>query len=263
MLSYFSQAELQTQPEMIGRLFLHYKIRTLPLIVFLCLGVAQSLKATDRSQSETQTEVVQNSVTESGEQSKSDQKKGEEQSAETCRLVIKISLREPTTASVSALQRDIEAGVFADYALDITKDPRLPRYPKIRVPSGPKRALVWYGYNSQVRKAVLKTAAAGAAKIIDSNQNVSVSQSVDETEIAPEKSKYPLRSNWWTVNGRYPEREAMIEHMSSKSHAKKFDHVWLQSLSRGELHALHSDDHEGRLNLKYVVGFEHEENQEK
>ena len=257
MLSYFSQAELQTQSEIIGRLFLHYKIQILPLIVFLCLGVAQPLKAAGRSKNETQTEIVQNSGTESAEQLKSDPKNAEEPYAESCRLVIQIALREPTTASVSALQRDIEAGVFADYALDITKDDRLLRYPKIRVPSGPKRALIWYGYNSQVRKAVLKTAAAAAAKIHDSQQNVNGSQSADNTEMAPEESKYPLRSNWWTVNGSYPEKKAMIEHLSSKSHAKKFDHPWLESLSRGELHALHSDDHEGKVNLKDVIDFKH------
>ena len=45
--------------------------------------------------------------------------------------------------------------------------------------------------------------------------------------------------------------------------AQKFDRLWLESLSRGELHALHSDDHEGKVNLKYVVGFEHEANQAK
>ena len=257
------QAALKTQSETMGRISLHYKIWTFPLILFLCFGVAQSLKAAGRSKNATQTEIGQNAGTESAEQLKSDPKNAEESSAETCRLVIQIALKEPTTASVSALQRDIEAGVFADYALDITKDDRLSRYPKIRVPSGPKRALVWYGYNSQVRKAVLKTAAAAAAKIPDSQQNGNILQSADNTEIAPGESKYPLRSNWWTVNGSYPEKKAMIEHLSTKSHAQKFDHPWLESLTRGELHALHSDDHEGKVNLKHVIGFKHEVNQQK
>jgi hypothetical protein len=56
---------------------------------------------------------------------------------------------------------------------------------------------------------------------------------------------YPLRSTWWTVGGRYPDRQTMISHLSQGQHAGKWDLQWLRSLTREELHSLHSDDHEG------------------
>lgn len=57
---------------------------------------------------------------------------------------------------------------------------------------------------------------------------------------------YPERGTWWTVNGRYPDAIVMRTHLSTGEHAGKFSADRLQAMKRDELHALHSDDHEGR-----------------
>lgn len=65
-------------------------------------------------------------------------------------------------------------------------------------------------------------------------------------DLEPGRQPYPVRSSWWTVNGGYPDRGTMIGHLQSGEHAGRFDSNWLNSLTRDELHSLHSDDHEHR-----------------
>lgn len=65
--------------------------------------------------------------------------------------------------------------------------------------------------------------------------------------------QYPLRGNWWSVDGQWNAIKAvLIAHLTGGEHRGKFDRDWLQSLSRAELHSLHSDDHEGRLQRRHV-----------
>lgn len=45
----------------------------------------------------------------------------------------------------------------------------------------------------------------------------------------------------------------MVKHLSSGQHEGTFDLDWLNSLTRDELHALHSDDHEKKINWDYAV----------
>lgn len=68
----------------------------------------------------------------------------------------------------------------------------------------------------------------------------------EETEIKSSEG-YPIRGSWWTVNGGYPDKGSMIRHLQEGQHRSKFDVSWLSSLSRQELHSLHSDDHEGKI----------------
>jgi len=65
-------------------------------------------------------------------------------------------------------------------------------------------------------------------------------------KLEPVRRTYPIRSTWWTVNGTYPGRSEMIAHLQSGEHAGKYDPDWLSTLTRDELHSLHSDDHEQR-----------------
>ena len=174
---------------------------------------------------------------------------------ETCRLVIKMDFKKTDNASASQLRADIKAGFFADYAISETRDKRLQRYPKISVPVGRNRYRVWYGYSKQIRNAVLSTAAAQSMASQKRSSNIAqVAYSEQEEHDTPiVDAKYPHRSSWWTVAKRYPSREAMIKHLSSGQHEDTFDLNWLDTLSRDELHALHSDDHENKVNWSYAV----------
>lgn len=65
---------------------------------------------------------------------------------------------------------------------------------------------------------------------------------------------YPTRRGWWTVNGSSrPSREYLVKHLlSGGAHKGKFSANYLANLNYDELHALHSDDHEGRVKWAYV-----------
>jgi len=61
---------------------------------------------------------------------------------------------------------------------------------------------------------------------------------------------YPLRGNWWSVEGRWnPSKTMIINHLRQHpNHAKKsFQRENLEAWSYEELQSLHSDDHEGRI----------------
>lgn len=66
--------------------------------------------------------------------------------------------------------------------------------------------------------------------------------------------KYPLRSGWWSVDDVWnASRSFVLNHLQRVGiHGGKFDSDWLASLSRAELHSLHSDDHERRVRWEYV-----------
>lgn len=77
---------------------------------------------------------------------------------------------------------------------------------------------------------------------------------------------YPTRSGWWSVEGTWnASRDYVLSHLTnggpqgqhttsvSGQRVSKFDTAWLNALSRAELHAVHSDDHEGRVNKRYAV----------
>ena len=59
------------------------------------------------------------------------------------------------------------------------------------------------------------------------------------------KSKYPIRSGWWTGMSSY-------KHLLTGIHAGNFNENWLKSLSYEELQSLHSDHHEGKVKWHYV-----------
>lgn len=66
------------------------------------------------------------------------------------------------------------------------------------------------------------------------------------------RSQYPLRwKNWTGPDGRHQlsSREEAIQHLlNDGEHRGKFTRLQLDKLSLGELQALHSDDHEQRVN---------------
>ena len=70
------------------------------------------------------------------------------------------------------------------------------------------------------------------------------------------KVSYPVRNLWWTVNGKYPEKEEMIEHLQTGMHRGKFSVEYLSSLTKQELHSLHSDDHENKVKQLTQTNFE-------
>ena len=174
---------------------------------------------------------------------------------EICRLVIKMDFQKTDNTSASQLRADIKAGVYADYAISETKNKRLRKYPKISVPVGRNRYRVWYGYSNQIRDAVLTSAAAQSTanpKRVSNIAQVAYTEQVKPDAPAVD-TKYPHRSSWWTVAKRYPSREAMVKHLSSGQHEDTFDLNWLDGLTRDELHALHSDDHENKIDWSYAV----------
>lgn len=60
------------------------------------------------------------------------------------------------------------------------------------------------------------------------------------------KALYPIRGNWWTGCDSWV-------HLTKGEHRGKYSPAWLQSLSWDELQSLHSDDHERRVKMQYVV----------
>ena len=174
---------------------------------------------------------------------------------EICRLVIKMDFQKTDNASASQLRADIKAGVFADYAISETRHKQLRKQPKISVPVGRNRYRVWYGYSKQIRNAVLTSAAAqstASPKKVSTIAQVSYSEQMKSDEPIVD-AKYPHRASWWTVAKRYPSREAMVKHLSSGQHEGTFDLTWLDALTRDELHALHSDDHENKIDWSHAV----------
>lgn len=60
------------------------------------------------------------------------------------------------------------------------------------------------------------------------------------------RGEYPVRGGWWHVNGGYPGKNEMVEHLLNDGiHKGHFSREWLESLSREQLHSLHSDQHQG------------------
>ncbi len=179
----------------------------------------------------------------------------EPEDEEVCRLVLKIEFSSTKTSAVSRLRADIAAGVFDDYAISEIRSRRLKKSPKISVPVGRNRYRVWYGYSAATRNAVLATASAQPPVTKQTKSQISQVAYEEESKHATSgpKGKYPHRESWWTVGKRYPDREAMVKHLSSGQHKGVFAIEWLASLSRDELHALHSDDHEKKVQWSYAV----------
>lgn len=210
---------------------------------------------------------------------------------ELCRPVIKVLVRRRENAEVAALRRDVQANAFDQVAVDIQVGSRIKDQPKIMVPVAADRYKVWYGYHSGIRAAVLRTAAEYAETLPgdggqnDGGQNNSgpsegrssdgadqTSSTPSENPVAKSQSKespdagdgddesaegvreggYPTRTSWWTVGKKHPEKEGMVTHLSGGPHKKKFDLAWLETLTRDELHSLHSDDHEKKVNWDYA-----------
>ncbi len=67
---------------------------------------------------------------------------------------------------------------------------------------------------------------------------------------------YPQRSSNWTgPDGRHQlySREQAIQHLlEDGTHRGKFTRLQLQQMTLSELRALHSDDHEGRVQTQYI-----------
>lgn len=59
-------------------------------------------------------------------------------------------------------------------------------------------------------------------------------------------SSYPVRGNWWGHPGN------VKHHLKTGFHAGKFDHSWIDSLTNAQAESLHSDDHEGRVQMAAV-----------
>lgn len=174
---------------------------------------------------------------------------------EICRLVIRIDFQKTDNTAAAQLRADIKAGVFADYAINEVRNNRLRKSPKISVPVGRNRYRVWYGYSERIRAAVLTNA--GALSPVKQGSVSHVTQVAHSEKVTTEDSdagtNYPQRTSWWTVGKRYPNREAMVKHLAIGQHEGVFALSWLDSLTREELHALHSDDHENKINWNYAV----------
>ena len=200
-----------------------------------------------------------------------DQTVGEED--EVCRPVIKVFTRRRDNSAVESLRRDIEQGRFDEVAVDIQVGTRIRDQPKIMVPINPDRYRVWYGYHSGIRDAVLRTAAEFSKSLPsdDSQENKDRTAEASEDSNKSESTEsadsslseasdqgvretgYPTRKSWWTVDKRHPEKDGMVKHLSGGPHKGKFDLAWLETLTRDELHSLHSDDHEGKVDWDYAV----------
>lgn len=179
---------------------------------------------------------------------------GYSEDSEICRLVLKIEFSRTSNSAVSRLRADIAAGVYAEYAISERRGRRLKKSPKISVPVGRNRYRVWYGYSGKIREAVLATAAAQPTVKKKPSEIAQVAYAEEaETKSVNTGTKYPHRASWWTVGKRYPDREAMVKHLSSGQHKGVFLPQWLATLSRDELHALHSDDHEKKVDWTYAV----------
>lgn len=195
---------------------------------------------------------------------------------DVCRPVIKVLVRRRENSEVAALRRDLEDGKFDQVAVDIRTGGRIKDQPKIMVPISPDRYRVWYGYHSGIRQAVIRTAQefgkqlpyssaqneASGKSGDPSNPNRSTSSSSGDSEQdtgdheepveGVREGGYPTRTSWWTVGKKHPEKEGMVKHLSGGPHKGKFDLLWLETLTRDELHSLHSDDHEEKVNWLYA-----------
>lgn len=68
---------------------------------------------------------------------------------------------------------------------------------------------------------------------------------------------YPVRGNWWSVEGVWnADRDYVINHLlTSPNHPTLRPHAdRIRKLSRVEAHSLHSDDHEGRVDWAALRG---------
>ncbi|MCH2132013.1 MAG: hypothetical protein MK179_22970 [Pirellulaceae bacterium] len=195
--------------------------------------------------------AAQNSGTEIGAE--------EDEGSELCKLVIEVTWSRGRCRGCDELKADIAAGIFDAFVIHDRPYVRERGYPYIRVPVGRRRYRVWSGYNARIRDAVLKAAGRQAQGLPGGAAQVSAKR--DETgSAAPPKALaieggYPTRGSWWTVGGRHPEKEPMVRHLSGGPHKNKFSLDWLNSLDRAQLHALHSDDHENRVQWTYVTPF--------
>ena len=205
---------------------------------------------------------------------------------ELCRPVIKVLVRRRENSEVVALRRDVKANAFDQVAVDIQVGSRIKDQPKIMVPVATDRYKVWYGYHSGIRAAVLRTAAEYAKSLpgdgeqndggasdgglsdgadqtasTSSQKTAAKSQSKevpdagdgdDESAEGVREGGYPTRTSWWTVGKKHPEKDGMVTHLSGGPHKEKFDLAWLETLTRDELHSLHSDDHEKKVNWDYA-----------
>ena len=177
------------------------------------------------------------------------------EASEVCRLVLKVEFSNIRNSAASRLRADIAKGVYSDYAISEVRSKRRKASPKISVPVGRNRYRVWYGYSSKIREAVLATAAAQIPTTTKQTSTVAQVSYEEEAKTGRPTAeiKYPHRDSWWTVGKRYPDREAMVKHLSSGQHKGVFALDWLETLTRDELHALHSDDHEKKVAWTYAV----------
>ena len=195
---------------------------------------------------------------------------------DVCLPVIKILVRRRENSEVAALRRDLEDGKFDKVAVDLRTGSRIKDQPKIMVPISPERYRVWYGYHSGIRQAVIRTAEEFGKQLpyssaqnealgqrgYASNSNRSTSSSSGDSEQdtgdheepveGVREGGYPTRTSWWTVGKKHPEKEGMVKHLSGGPHKGRFDLLWLETLTRDELHSLHSDDHEEKVNWLYA-----------
>jgi hypothetical protein len=221
---------------------------------------------TEVSKEESETSVS----VESAKENETDENQTEED--EVCRPVIKVLVRRRENAAVAALRQDVRSGLLDEVAVDIQVVGRVKDQPKIQVPVSSDRYKVWYGYHSGIREAILRTALDYGRTLSEQDDSAPpiVEQQKENTQSATESFSdsqsddseaidsgvraggYPTRTSWWTVGKQHPEKEGMVKHLSGGPHRDKFDLVWLGTLTREELHSLHSDDHEKKVNWQYA-----------
>jgi hypothetical protein len=83
-------------------------------------------------------------------------------------------------------------------------------------------------------------------KIDQTDQLFKARIKVLENKNKVDRIKYPVREHFWTGCSDWT-------HLTNGVHAGKFDSTWLKLLSWQELQSLHSDDHEGKVQWKFVV----------
>lgn len=66
---------------------------------------------------------------------------------------------------------------------------------------------------------------------------------------APARAGYPVRGSLWTHPGN------VKAHLMTGVHQGKWTAEWVNSLTNLEAESLHSDDHEGRVDWRYVPGY--------
>lgn len=183
----------------------------------------------------------------------------EDEGSELCKLVIEVTWSRGRCRGCDDLKADIAAGIFDAFVIHDRPHVRERGYPYIRVPIGRRRYRVWSGYNTRIRNEVLKAAGLQAQKLPGGSAAISAKRdqtgNAEPAETAPIDGGYPTRGSWWTVGRRHPGKESMVRHLSGGLHKEKFSLNWLDTLDRAQLHALHSDDHENRVQWKYVTRF--------